>query len=84
MLKIEIFKKIAAVGGFLLFLYAFEHIRDIAMDFFRARFPAAYAVCLRLFPIALVCVLLGLLVYYGAQSVKAFRGGVREGRRGKL
>jgi len=84
MIKIEFFKKIAAVVGFLLFLYAFEHIRDIAMDFFRARFPAAHAEFLRLFPIALSCALLGLLIYYGVQSVKAFREGVREGRRKKL
>lgn len=86
MTKIEFFKKIATFGGFLLFLYVFEfeHILDNAMDFFEARFPVAYAVFLLLFPMTLACVLLGLLVYYGGQSAKAFREGMREGRRKKF
>jgi len=46
-----------------------------------AQFPAAHVAYLRIFMTLAPWVLVGLLVFYAIQSVRAFREGMREGRR---
>jgi hypothetical protein len=48
---------------------------------FRDRFPAFHEAQLRIFMTLAPWVLVGLLVFYAIQSVRAFREGMREGRR---
>lgn len=56
---------------------AFEKLWDV----WRAQFPAMHAAWGRVVVTVAPGVLLGLLVYYGVQTGRAFRAGIREASR---